>query len=81
MNNCDLKTDSDQECQAACENTVGCVEFTWIEVAEFDAQETKHSCCLKRKFHKDQNIRASPGSVSGPKNCDGEFLPKLDLLN
>ena len=35
MNNCDLKTDSDQECQAACENTVGCVEFTWIDVAEF----------------------------------------------
>ena len=82
VNNCAIKTESAQECQATCQNQEGCLEFTWIGVDayadEYPNMDNKHKCCHKGRLHTDdshqitgEKKRHVPGLISGPKFCDG----------
>ena len=82
MNNCAIKTESAQECQATCQNQEGCLEFTWIGVAAYDDEypnmDNKHKCCHKGRLHSDDSYQITgkkkthfPGLISGPKFCGG----------
>jgi len=67
LNNCGMKTDTAQECQNACAQDDGCVEFTWIGIALADDDNNINKCCLKSAAY--DNKQSSPGLVSGPKTC------------
>ena len=69
LNNCDVKTDTSQECQQLCFKTEGCLEFTWLGIAVNDDEERKHQCCMKDAVHSTGNKKSMTGLVSGPKNC------------
>ena len=84
MNNCNIKTESAQECQATCQNQEGCLEFTWIGVAAYDDEypnmDNKHKCCHKGRLHSDDSYQITgkkkthfPGLISGPKFCGDAF--------
>ena len=67
LNNCDVKTDTSQECQELCAETEGCVQFTWLGYAVGDNEDSKHKCCLKNAYYDDRQSHG--GLVSGPKVC------------
>ena len=72
LNNCDVKTDTSQECQELCAETEGCLEFTWLGIAVYDDEDSKHKCCMKDAVHSTGlfgNKQSMAGLVSGPKNC------------
>ena len=67
LNNCVDKTDTARECHLLCQNTIGCIQFTWMG---FTVPGSERKCCLK-------NIRQSiteplSFAISGPKSC-GRF--------
>jgi len=74
LNNCDVKTDTSQECQELCAETEGCVQFTWLGYAVGDNEDSKHKCCLKNAYYDDRQSHG--GLVSGPKVC-GPYCVKI----
>ena len=66
LNKCGDKTDTPQKCQELCEETAGCVQFTWLHKNYWDGRMDK-SCCMKKRLNYD--YKPEVGSISGPKWC------------
>ena len=64
LNGCGTKTNTAEECQELCQDTTGCVQFTWLDV---NFKKRANKCCLKNAL----NINNVPevGAFSGPKFC------------
>ena len=63
------KRDSPEECQQLCQQTQGCVVFTF--------RPNNRECWLK---HTKTGGRRSSGAISGDKYCEGKFFEGLQYI-
>ena len=61
------KRETPEECQALCEATPSCEQFTWVSPENLWVKGRKR-CCLKDALG--PAIVNSKGSISGPKRCN-----------
>ena len=74
LNNCGAKTDTVRECYLLCQNTIGCVQFTWLG---FSIKDREGQCCLKNT--KQRITEPFPAAISGPKSC-GKYFSYINML-
>ena len=74
LNNCGTMTESAKECQTSCQNTEGCVQFTWIGLHS-DLTGREKQCCLKNAVN--NNPASHAGLISGPKFCGKLLFKKI----
>ena len=72
INECRTKTSSPEVCMLLCEETKGCVQFTWFDknsVGEMGPQ----SCCLKNVLNTKPKVKE--GAITGSmKKCGKTML-------
>ena len=66
LNECRDKTKTPEKCQELCEETSGCVQFTWLDRTFADGSRYKE-CCMKDRVSDD--YLPTSGAISGPKQC------------
>ena len=66
LNGCDIKTDTANKCQKLCQETTGCVQFTWLGI-NFEGGSREKECCMKNEFN--GNYGSVIGAFSGPQFC------------
>ena len=62
--------ESKEKCQKYCQDTSGCLYFTWVDITHTDPSYHK-KCYLKKTIVK---IKKKEGTYSGPKFCEGNFI-------
>ena len=65
-------TDTKEKCQIRCQDTSGCLYFTWVGDEYFDSSIHK-KCFLKNQLI-ERNIKTVKGLYSGPKFCKGNLV-------
>ena len=68
--------ESKEECQKYCQDTSGCLYFTWVDITHPDHSVHK-KCYLKNMI---VEIKKKEGTYSGPKFCEGNFISLSRLL-
>ena len=64
LNFCGDKTDTNHECQLLCQQTTGCVQFTWLG---YDTPGREKECCLKNAVNNNPGVLSTV--ISGPESC------------
>ena len=64
LNQCGDKKDTNHECQKLCQQTVGCLQFTWIGYGTVGREK---ECCLKNAINNNPEFLSTV--ISGPQSC------------
>ena len=70
LNFCDTKTSTPEMCQLLCEETKGCVQFTWLDKT-FKDKDRYQSCCMKTVLNR--NYAFAVGAITGSMTKCGKY--------